>query len=157
MSDTSVVVVQDQFGKIEVVCHPFEPDADDYAGERHLAIMYDGREESFAILKADQCAALARLLTSETQRPAGIESGCPDEWSGDGAERYRCVWTASNPYDIQGVVVQWFDGTVSAHGDEDGPHVHIGDDRYTTDEARVIAQHLKSIADQVDSWVTTAK
>lgn len=61
-----IVVVDEPGDRFEVLCQPFEPDDDpQYDGDRLLAILRRGDEESFVVLTGQQAAQLARLLTEE--------------------------------------------------------------------------------------------
>lgn len=61
-----IVVVDDPQDRFEVLCKPFEPNDDpQYDGDRLLAILHRGNEESFVVLTGQQATQLARLLTEE--------------------------------------------------------------------------------------------
>jgi hypothetical protein len=62
--EQTILIEQNENGRerCEVVCRPFEADDPECAGERYLAIYWNGEEESFAVLKPDHAAHLARLL-----------------------------------------------------------------------------------------------
>lgn len=67
-------IVIDPVEGIEVRCTPFEPDLPRYAGERLLIIHYNGTDEGFVVLSADQSARLAELLTKDEVAPALLQA-----------------------------------------------------------------------------------
>ncbi|MED5815730.1 hypothetical protein VST63_25505 [Mycolicibacterium sp. 050232] len=88
--------------------------------------------------------------------PLGADPDNSEDWqeATPTEPAYRCVWTpaAAGPEtDIRGVVVQWGDGTIATEGD-DAPLVYINASCYQPDEAREIADAIRTVADQVDRW-----
>jgi len=66
---STILIEQNDKGtdRLEIVCARFGPNFPDYKGEMYPAIYWDGTEEGFAVISAEQAVQLARLLTGTSE------------------------------------------------------------------------------------------